>query len=356
MLSGPRLKIAIIGAGVMGRHYAEVLSRYPAADLRAVCDVDRPRAEALAEGFALPGAFANVSSLLAAERLDAAVVATPDFAHREATIACLESGLHVLCEKPLATTAADGQAMIAAADGARKFLMVNYGNRHRPNARLIRDVLRAGELGRVQLVSVRLNEKLAKTRTISWLSRTSPTWFLLSHCVDLVRWLLTDDFGTVYALASAGAVARESPGVPDVVIAVAEMLGGTKVILESAWNLPGGFTYNVDFGLEIIGEAGALRADLFPHDLQCYTERGEVLDYSFRVEAPRGEVIGWWANSVRYFVDSCLTDERPTPDGRDGLAVTAVLLALDRSLASGAPEKVSVPTPSGQARGTVSDG
>jgi len=335
---GP-LRVGIIGAGVMGQHYARVLREYPRAALFAVCDLDADRARQLAGGAA--AAFASVEEMLRSADIDAAIVATPDFAHREPVLACLRAGNAVLCEKPLATSEEDCAAMVEAVHRAGRPFMVNYGNRHRSAALKAKEAITQGRLGRPEYVYVRLNERLSKTLTIPWLGKTSPVWFLMSHCADLVSWLLTDTFASVFAQRSDGAVARTAPGVPDLCVCLATMRSGCRAVLETAWNLPDGFAPNIDFTVQIIGDGGVVQAELYPHDLNVYDARAESVDHTFDVPGARGFAIGWWQESVRYFVDGVLGGLVLRPSVDEGAATTRALLAVERSLASGRAETVA---------------
>lgn len=350
------LRVGLIGAGVMGENYVRVIENAPGAAIAAVCDLELERAERLAGQCGAARAYASAEEMLAEEEVDAAVVATPDFAHRKPTLACLERGLAVLCEKPLAQTMADCQAIVEAQRAAGTPFMVNYGNRHRSNARRIRAIIAEGRIGRPQYAYVRLNERLCKTRELSWLERTSPTWFLLSHCTDLICWMLGErleqvqaraSFGAVEKLAPGGAVAGGSgpqapPGVPDLVIASCVTDAGTLVNLESCWSLPDGYAQDIDFFVQIIGSKGVVQADLFAHDLWVHTpERSGVDNYAMGVEMPSGHLVAWWAESVRYFLHCVATGELPEPGAEEAMAVSQALLAIERSRASGEPVVVS---------------
>jgi len=325
----------------MGRNYARALSEYGGAELVAVCDLDIDRAADLASAHGGTG-FRTVAEMLAGPETDAVVVATPDFAHREPVIACLEAGKAVLCEKPLATTNEDCEAMVEAVGRAGRPLMVNYGNRHRPAVVKVKEALVEGRVGRPEYVYIRLNERFAKTLELSWLARTSPVWFLMSHCADTVSWLLEDTFASVSALASKGVVAQHAPGVPDLCVCLATMESGCHVVLETAWNLPEGFAPNIDFTVQIIGDGGVIQADLFPHDLNVYDTRAQSIDHSFGVTGPRGHQAGWWQESVRYFVDGVLDGRALRPTVEEGAAVSRMLMAVEEAVGSGGPVRVGL--------------
>jgi len=332
----------IIGCGVMGEHYARVITGDQHTRLAAVCDLDRPKAEGFSKRWQAPSVFASVADMLRVGGLDGVIVATPDFAHQQPVCACLEAGLPVLCEKPLATTLQDADAIVEAQAKTTLPLMVNFGNRHRSNAQRIRQIVESGELGTIEHVYVRLNERLCKTKTIAWLGRTSPVWFLLSHCVDLVRWILGDEFRDVFARASYGVVDRLQPGVPDVVSALCTTVEGVCVNLESCWIMPDAYFGNIDFALQVVGREGVIQADLFPHDLQVHRHGGAMVeDYSMDVRGPRGTTMGWWEESVKQFFRALQTGVKPTPSAEDAREVTRTLVALEQSLETGATVEVS---------------
>jgi len=346
------VKMGLIGAGTMGAYYALAFRQCKASRLVAVCDLDQKKAKALARKFGesascgasaaygAPAAYGDYEKMLRNEELDAVTVATPDFAHRAPVLACLAAGKHVLCEKPLATTIRDCEAIGRAVRRSGLKLMVNFGNRHRPNVRLIKSRVAAGNLGRIENVFIRLREQLKKTRTLAWAARTTPTFFLLSHCTDTVRWIIGGMPERVYATATYGALRAEGIDVPDAVVAVLTFDNGAVVTMDANWAMPDGFEPSIDFGMEVIGDKGAVYADLYPRDLMEYTRRTKGLDHSLGAVDPMGRQLGWWLNSVYYFVECVERGVEPEPDAEDGLNVTRTLLAIEKSVKTGRVVKV----------------
>ena len=330
------LRIGIIGCGVMGEHYARVTTDCSFTTLAAACDLNQGTLGDFRERWGAEAAFPDHTAMIASGGLDAVIVATPDFAHRQPVCDCLAAGLPVLCEKPLATTIDDADAIVNARRDSGQPLMVNFGNRHRANARRARELIESGELGRIQHVYMRLNERLCKTETIPWLQRTSPVWFLLSHCVDLIRWLIDDEFAGVYAQATYGVVDKLAPGVPDICSALCTTARGVSVSLESSWIMPDAYFGNIDCALQVMGEQGVIQVDLFPHDLQLHcADSAMVEDYSMDVVLPSGRFAGWWEESTRSFFHALVDDDLPSPTAEEGREVTRTLLAIDLSLEEG---------------------
>ena len=108
--------MAIIGAGIWGTNHALALTTHPRCTVAMICDRDEARARTAGERFGC--AWTTSLDDVAASDVEAVTIATPDHLHREPAVAMLRAGKHVLVEKPLATTVADGRAMVAAAEEA----------------------------------------------------------------------------------------------------------------------------------------------------------------------------------------------------------------------------------------------
>lgn len=129
-MSSDTLRVAIIGAGLFAVHaHIPALRATGRAEVVAISRPDPGKLEATRKALGIPGAYTDWRQMLDRERLDAVVVATPDDLHMEPTLVCLERGLHVLVEKPMALSYRDALAMADAAARARGVLMVGYSMR-----------------------------------------------------------------------------------------------------------------------------------------------------------------------------------------------------------------------------------
>src|SRR5262249_56882200 len=130
------------------------------------CEPCVKRARKAAEQFAVPRVCADYRELLALSNLDAVSICTPNVCHEPIALAALESGRHVMCEKPLAMSYAGARKMYEAAQRAGRRTGVNFRYRHIPAAGFVRDLIRAGELGEIYHVYVNyLNGGLYDPRT-----------------------------------------------------------------------------------------------------------------------------------------------------------------------------------------------
>ena len=141
--------IGIIGCGKIAqvRHIPEYLEN-PNAEIRGYFDLNLQRAQELAEKFG-GKAFASVEELLSDPSIDAVSVCVANFAHAEMTIKALEAGKHVLCEKPMAVTLAECEAMVAAAKKAGKHLMIGHNQRLAKAHMVAKKMIEEGAIGRI---------------------------------------------------------------------------------------------------------------------------------------------------------------------------------------------------------------
>jgi predicted dehydrogenase len=144
--------VGIIGCGGIahGKHLPS-LAKLPHVELVAFCDLVKDRATAAAGKYGIAGAgvYTEYKRLLADKSIEVVHVLTPNKSHSEISIAALEAGKHVLCEKPMAKTAADARLMLEAALRTGKKLSIAYQHRHKPESVYLRNVIRRGDLGEI---------------------------------------------------------------------------------------------------------------------------------------------------------------------------------------------------------------
>src|SRR5690606_2273741 len=151
MTSGDHMavKVGIVGAGVMGADHARILATSVAgAELMAVSDPDSARRNALAADLGIKASYGDAMELIADPDVTAVIVASPDPTHKPLTLACLDAGKPVLCEKPLATSAADCLEIVRhEMDFGRRMIQVGFMRRFDPGYVAMKRMLASDELG-----------------------------------------------------------------------------------------------------------------------------------------------------------------------------------------------------------------
>lgn len=132
-----RLRVGVIGLGVGRRHIADWLS-HPDVDVVAIADTDATRLKEVGEQHGISARYACAERMLASEGLDVVSICTPNALHKPLTLAAFGAGCHVLCEKPLATSADDAREMLEASKRSGKRLMVNFSYRFGPESQLLK--------------------------------------------------------------------------------------------------------------------------------------------------------------------------------------------------------------------------
>lgn len=147
-------RIALVGTGWWATEcHLPALRAHPAAEIVALCDLDAAKLQKAAQVFAVEKSYAELDTMLANETLDGVMVATHHAAHFPVARTCLEHGLHVYIEKPMALYAADARKLFELARDQQRDIVMGYNLNHSEFAIRARDIIRGGELGAVQFIS-----------------------------------------------------------------------------------------------------------------------------------------------------------------------------------------------------------
>jgi predicted dehydrogenase len=334
-----RLKFAVIGAGLWGSTHARIFAEHPAVELAAVCDMNGERARQVAEEAGATRWCTDFAEVAADTSIAAVGIATPDFAHVAPALAVLRAGKHLLVEKPLAFTVEECEEIIAAAKQSSVKLMVDFHNRWSPPFYKAKLAIDAGEIGTPMYLYYRLSDTIwVPTKMLSWAGKSTVAWFLASHCLDTVHWLLGERPNRVYCVRRSRTLAPRGIATPDHYQATLEFPSGTTAVIENSWILPETTPNIIDLKCEIVGDKGALYVDGSHHRmLERYTLTEASYPDTFVSPTVHGKPLGFAVESIRYFVDCVLNDRQPLVTGEDGLAATRVIQAMERSADTGQP-------------------
>ncbi len=271
-----KLRFGILGSGFMGRTHAEAVRRLPNAELVAVAGGSR--APALAERYGM-ACERDYEALVKRSDIDAIVVTTPHHVHVQETVAALEQGKHVLVEKPLATTVADCDQMIAAAKARKLTLAVGYQQRFRINNARARDLIREGAIGKVVVAQVCMPMFAGTIKAggfggnWAWWNDPSSVGHLFNsspHAIDMLRWFTGGDVVTVTAFCRT---LLPDITVEDTTLGLFELSTGAICSLFSSRALPTASFPGEEFRFRLTGSTGLM--DLDPYgELRLSDEKG----------------------------------------------------------------------------------
>lgn len=335
-----RVRVGVVGLGIMGRVHTRAYRSHPDAEVVAVCDIDKVKAEAFAKEFSVKKVYTDFREMAEDPELEAVSVTTPDFMHKDPVIAFAEAGKDVLCEKPLATSVSDAKAMVEVARKSGVKLMVAFHNRWSPPYALLKSRADSGELGEPVYAYARLCDTIyVPTKMLSWASRSSVIWFLGSHVVDLVRWIFGKEAVKVYCVKGEGVLKNMGVNTEDFFHYLVEFKGGAIASFENSWILPETMPSIVDFASKFVFTRGCVYIDTHHHQaMQVYTlEKSEKPDLFGGPIEIHNRLVGFNVRTVWHFVDCIVNDKQPISTGEDGLAVTRIIEGALRSASTGKP-------------------
>jgi len=330
--------MSTLGAGIiglaMGSAHLEAYRHHPDTQVRGVCDIRLDRAREIAGRYSVPFATADYRELIERDDIHIISVCSPDPFHAEQTIAALEAGKNVLCEKPMALHIEECEQMIAAADRTGKRLMVGQVCRYAPGFTLAKRLIDRGDIG--ELFFVESEYAHDYSRLTGWRSdpaiKREPFIGGACHAVDLVRWI-AGDMEETFAYSNRK-VLTDWP-VDDCTIATFKFKSGCigKVFCSIGCKRP--YTMRSVF----YGTQGTLIADNTSPAIElCTTRLPETAGGFIRlpVDISSHNVTSEVAELV-----AAIRENRPvSTDGREGAKTVAACRAAVESAATGLPVKV----------------
>ena len=335
----PNVRVAVIGAGLQGSSHVKYFTHIDGADVLAIADVDAAKAKAVAQEFGVPRTYTDYRQMLREVDVDAVSVATPDHLHLEPCLAVIESGRHLLAEKPLATCVADGERIVQAAKAKGVKLMVNFSNRFQVPLQQTKEAFDKGELGRPVFAYARLNNTIyVPTGMLKpWSSHTKLPYWLMSHTVDRIRWLWGGPNAVrVYGIERSIVLRDMGYDTPDVYHGTVEFDNGAAATFESCWILPETSPMVVDSKMELIYSDATITIDAQETTIRKATKESFGFP-STLTGTVAGRPVGFVMESLRHFIHCVAEDRDPEPSGDDGLTVLKITDAIVESAKTGQP-------------------
>lgn len=325
-----QLTVGVIGLGWFGEKHVEVLSSLPNVVVRAICTRTDKRRRELKRRFNIEHDYRDYHALLADPAIDAVSIVTHVDDHEQPVLDALRAGKHVLVEKPLASTTAACDRILAAAAKTDRVLMVGHICRFNPRYALAQQRIAAGEIGEIVSMYARRNIPAARSATV--LEKIGPLLGDGIHDTDLMLWMSQARIETVYALTHR----RRKLKHPDLGWAMYRFDSGAIGVIENVWSLPDGTPFRIHEQFEIIGTKGAI----YVHgaDTNVVVQSGASVDCPDTLYWPQihGEIVGALRTELAHFVSCALAGRQSTVvTPREARNAVAVLAAAEQSAATG---------------------
>lgn len=345
-----KIKIGVIGTGSISKEHIESYLKHPDVELYALCDIDPERLTAAAGKYGVSRAFTEAEEMLKLPELDAVSVCTWNAAHAPCTIAALNAGKHVLCEKPMALNACQAEEMRQASLRSRKLMMIGFVRRFGNDCAMLREQLEEGLFGELYYAKAQyLRRKGSPGGWFGDFSRSGggPLIDLGVHVIDLVRYLMGNPkpvsvYGATFsklgernelkdpiAYRSASATDHDVFDVEDFASALIRFDNNAVLSVETSYSL----NIEKDVGkIELFGtKAGAV---LDPEVKIYGAYGGRMADITFPSKTALS-FDGLFQQEINHFVSCVKTGSDSIAPASDGVEMMRILDAIYESARTG---------------------
>jgi predicted dehydrogenase len=334
------MKVAIVGNGnVYNLAHSHVWKALRGVEIQATCDVIAERAERACKELSAAKCFTSVDDLLSDDEIDLVDLCVPTHEHAPLSIAALEAGKHVICEKPMARNLKEAEAMLKAADTSDKGLFIAHTWRFDRRWKKIKETIDSGRIGTPMYL--RRCER-------SWLSFAPDSWHWDSeksggvlldlgvHCVSMVTWYLGSEVKEVCAQGKTiRPEARESKTC-DLATVLLRLDGGKTAFFDVSWAFPAAYGpfYSA---LDLVGTGGRIEySDKDTNPMLLVTDKLEYPRYWPLLSTD----LSSFYEEMKEFLRCIERDEEPIVTKEDAYEILKIVLAAEESIARGAPVKV----------------
>ncbi len=340
------IRIGVIGAGKIAERthlpqYAELKN----AEVVAICDVIRKKADRLAAMFKIPAVYTDYRKMIKEAGIDAVSVCTPNYLHAPMTIFAASNKKHVLVEKPMGISVKEMKAMVAACKKNKVVLMVEQSHRFDPAHEVMKDIVESGVIGKV----VSLRAKLGHSGPEFW-SDDSPWFFDVKksgggvtvdvgiHILDVIRFITGKEIASVTGFMAN--LVKKKMKLEDNVEAALKFKDGTIGVFEASWtNSPYEVVVQL-YGTK--GKAYVNQANYDPKRVRVWTvdpksPYNTVKELDYKVPKTSRN-----RSPIAHFVDCVTGKKKCIIDGVEGMKSAAVILATRKSALTGKSVSVNL--------------
>lgn len=325
-----KIRVGVIGCGSIARHrHLPEYNSNPNVEIVAVSDRVEERASEIASLYNAT-VYTNYEELLKDKTIDAVSVCLPNALHAPVSIAALNAGKHVLCEKPMATSTSEAEAMIAAAKENNVQLMIGHNQRFVRSHEMAREMINEGKLGKVYSFRTAFGHGGPE----GWSVDGKDSWFfdkkrafigamgdLGVHKADLMRYILGDEVAEVAAFVETKA--KDFATVDDNAVCLLKTTKGTIGTLTASWSFVG----KEDNSTVIYGEKGILRLEDDPeYSLIFQMKDGEVEKHQLGQIQSNDEDGQSSSHVIDSFIDALLNNREVPIPGQEGMKSLQVVL------------------------------
>jgi predicted dehydrogenase len=327
-----KLKIAVIGTGLVGSFHAEIFFRNPNSELIAVCDIDKEKVNKIANRFKCK-AYNEFESLINTEKLDAISIATPEQIRIAPALLAIEKGLKILLEKPLGRNLEDIENLVNKIKNHNKLISVNFILHEDPRYKLMKEKIKNNEIGEiVSCYARRRGNRFGMEIYAPWTDLISST---LIHDIQMVMSINNSKPERVYAEAVIRECAKFNSH--DAVMSLIKFTDGSIASFETSWVLPKNQPEPLDPSLHVVGDKGSIIIEGSSMGLQIQTDKSYMKPDLANWPIIDSKVEGCLKRNLDKFIEDCVYDNQPEVDLIKAYEVEKIVFAMKKSIDENKP-------------------
>ena len=327
-----KLKIAVIGTGLVGSFHAETFFRNPNSELIAVCDIDKEKVNKIANRFKCK-AYNEFESLINTEKLDAISIATPEQIRIAPALLAIEKGLKILLEKPLGRNLEDIENLVNKIKNHNKLISVNFILHEDPRYKLMKEKIKNNEIGEiVSCYARRRGNRFGIEIYAPWTDLISST---LIHDIQMVMSINNSKPERVYAEAVIRECAKFNSH--DAVMSLIKFTDGSIASFETSWVLPKNQPEPLDPSLHVVGDKGSIIIEGSSMGLQIQTDKSYMRPDLANWPIIDSKVEGCLKRNLDKFIEDCVYDNQPDVDLIKAYEVEKIVFAMKKSIDENKP-------------------
>ena len=332
------LRVGVIGLGFIGNLHARILSEIPNAELICVSDIQAEISKSYASKFNCQG-YTDYQEMIEKNQLDAVTITLPDQFHEEAAVFCLEKGVNVLLEKPIAPTLDAAERILEAAKKHGTRLMVAQILHFDPRYAQLQESIRRGELGNITHMFFKRTNPRANAQRVN--GQASVMYYIGVHDFEMLCSYSSSKATKVYCKK----VQKINAHIPseDSVFAMIDFEDGSVGVVELCWALPNNDMLGINTYAEVVGSLGAGYVEIQNQGLSIITPEKVVYPDILHWPEYNGQILGDLKEELSHFVTSIIKGQPFLVDNNHALQAAAIIDACFESIESGNPCEIKVP-------------
>ncbi|WP_195854442.1 Gfo/Idh/MocA family protein [Aerococcus tenax] len=326
-----KIKLGVVGAGIYGSYHIQTYQSLDEVEHLVICDFDESKTAKFNEKYGIKG-YNSIESMLENEKLDAVAIVTPDPYHYEPIMEVISSGIkHIFVEKPITTNTSEALEIQQLAEEKGVNIYIDFHKRWDPSYNVIKNAVDNDNEDEYVRGYMSVDDIInVPEKWFSWADKSSPTWFVGIHCVDLIRYLTNSEVEQVFAQGTKEVLKERGTDSYDSISALLTMEDGSHWTIENSWILPNSFPKSNDGQLVVLTKKQYFKNESYRGIKTYNREKIGIPNYIF-MDFSTDKPTGFGLQPMKDFVHTVSDNSKIRVNLKDGVMATAVCEAIHDS-------------------------